>query len=156
MNFNKILSWIPLIIFIVILDFISKQWIIKSFKLGQVVSLTPFFNIIYIQNYGVAFNLFANTDRWTFWLLIMIQIILILSCIIIYTFMQKTNLKDIIGWELIISGSLGNGLDRILHGFVVDFINFNISNNFLYLPIFNLADTAICIGIILILINNRK
>ncbi|WWO99581.1 MAG: signal peptidase II [Candidatus Dasytiphilus stammeri] len=144
-------SCIWLIMIVGMLDFISKQWIMNFFELGQGVSLTPFLNIIYIQNYGVALNFFINKDGWKFWLLIIIQIILILSCILSYTLMQP--MKNIVAWSMIIGGSLGNCLDRILHGFVIDFIDFTIIKNW-HLPTFNFADAAICMGVFLTLIGN--
>ncbi|WWP00257.1 MAG: signal peptidase II [Candidatus Dasytiphilus stammeri] len=147
MNLNNSFSYLRLTIIVVMLDFISKQWIIKSFKLGQVISLTPFLNIVYTQNYGVALNFFTTKQGWKFWVLIIIQIILISRCIYIYT-VQKSNH---LAWALIIAGSLGNCSDRILHGFVIDFIDFRLINN-LHFPTFNLADLAICMGIIIILI----
>ncbi|WWO97587.1 MAG: signal peptidase II [Candidatus Dasytiphilus stammeri] len=147
MKLNYNFSWRGLIIIVGMLDFISKQWIIRSFNLRQVVSLTPFLNIVYTQNYGVALNFFTSKHGWNFWLLIIIQIILISSCIFIY--MQNSQNS---AWALIIGGSLGNCLDRILHGFVIDFIDFSL--NHWHLPTFNFADIAICLGIIIILIKN--
>ncbi|WWO98556.1 MAG: signal peptidase II [Candidatus Dasytiphilus stammeri] len=139
-----------LTIIVVILDFISKQWIINYFKLGKLVSLAPFLNIFYTQNYGVTFNFFTNKDGWKFWFLIIIQIILILTCfMIMYGSTVRERIKKI-AWAFIIGGSLGNCLDRILHGFVVDFIDLTISA--WHFPTFNIADSAICIGVILILI----
>ena len=100
------------------------------------------FTVNNVKNYGAAFNIFSGGR--IFLSLISISITIILICYIL----NKKNLKklDLLGYSLILGGTLGNGIDRIKQGYVIDFINLNFVN----FPVFNIADISINIGFILI------
>ena len=109
--------------------FFKKNYIIFSFD--------------YVKNYGAAFNLF-NGNR-----LFLISVSIIISIFLIYSILKRNNISqlDLFSYSLILGGSIGNGYDRIIKGYVVDFINLNFIN----FPIFNIADLSINIGFFLIL-----
>jgi len=136
---------VSLLVFII--DLISKLIISNNFKLYESISIIDnFFNITYTHNYGGAWSIFESST-----LLITIIGIIIIILLIFYVIKNKINSKsDIISYSLIIGGALGNLFDRIVYGYVIDFLDFNI---FGYdYPIFNIADMMIVIGIFMLLI----
>ena len=142
---NKIILIIVFII--IILDQISKYIITSNYDyfLNKNIFI---FSINYIRNYGAAFNIFAGNR------IFLSSISIISSLILIYFifFKGRLNLPDRYGLSLILAGSLGNGIDRIIKGFVIDFINLKLFD----FPIFNIADIAINIGCIILIFNYFK
>jgi len=106
------------------------------------------FSINYVRNYGAAFNIFEGNR------LFLSSISIISSVILIYFifFRGRLNLFDRYGLSLILAGSLGNGIDRIIKGYVIDFINLKLFD----FPIFNIADISINIGCIILIFNYFK
>ncbi|WP_367680657.1 signal peptidase II [Candidatus Fukatsuia anoeciicola] len=148
------LRWLYLGFAVLILDLISKQWIIAHFLLNESITLIPSLNITYVQNPGAAFSFLANKNGWQRWLFIFISVVILLILIVA---MYRSNNKQYMinyAYTLIISGALGNLFDRIIYGVVIDFIDFYI--NYWHWPIFNLADTSICIGMILIILDGFR
>ena len=136
------------IIFLVI-DQISKILIIKLLEPNEVITIIKnFFYIIYTNNTGSAFSILL--DKRIF---LIVVAILIIGILLYYIKKNKVDGKlNIIAFSLIIGGSLGNLIDRIVRGYVVDFISIKLgSYNF---PIFNIADTLIVVGVFLLLIKN--
>lgn len=132
-----------------LVDLLSKLLIIKFEDNLPLVIINNFFSIIKVTNEGAAFSMFNGYS-----------IILALIAVLVLIYIHKYLLKDIktkyeiISYSLLIGGIIGNLLDRIIYGKVTDFLSFNI---FGYMfPIFNLADTFICIGVFLIIINLIK
>lgn len=140
---------ISVVVFII--DLISKVIVSNNLELYESISVIDnFFNITYTHNYGGAWSIFENST-----LLITIISIIIIILLIFYVIKNKITRKtDVIGYSLIIGGALGNLFDRIVHGYVIDFLDFNI---FGYdYPIFNIADTMIVIGIFILLIFTER
>ena len=132
---------------IVTLDQISKYFITLNYDyfLNKNIFI---FSINYVRNYGAAFNIFEGNRVF------LSSISIISSLILIYFifFKGRLNLLDRYGLSLILAGSLGNGIDRIMKGYVIDFINLNLFD----FPIFNIADIAINIGCIILIFNYFK
>ena len=97
-------------------------------------------------NHGAAFSFLSNAGGWQRWFFIIFSVIVIL--IITYILVKEKN-SQYIAFSFVIGGAIGNLYDRILYGYVIDFIEFHY--NSFYWPIFNIADIAISIGIILLL-----
>ena len=146
-NIKTKLYFVSLSIFIVLIDqftkylmfYNKKSFINKDFLL---------FKLDFVKNYGAAFNIFSGSR-------IFLSLISILfSILLIYLILTKNTLNsfDLYSYSFILAGSIGNGIDRIFRGFVVDFINLNIIN----FPVFNIADISINIGFILLLYNIFK
>lgn len=136
--------WLWLAFTVLVLDFISKQWVVSHFVLGQSKPLIPLFNLFYTRNNGAAFSFLSNYDGWTCWFLSGISIAVITVLIVMmYRNNEKKNLKNI-AYAFIIGGAIGNLLDRLLDGYVIDFIDFYIGN--WHYPTFNLADSFIFVG----------
>lgn len=137
-------------IIILIIDIISKLIIKNNFLENQsIIIIKDFFNITYAKNTGVAFSLLSNNK-----VIIIILTIIILGILLKYIKGKYINKYDQIAYGLILGGAIGNLLDRIIYGYVIDFIDFKIFNyNY---PIFNIADTSIVIGVIIIVITSFK
>ena len=129
------------------IDQISKY--IASLNIEYFLNKNIFiFSVNYLRNYGAAFNIFEGNR-------IFLSSISILSSIILIYFIflkERLNPVDRYGLSLILAGSLGNGIDRVIKGYVIDFINLNIYD----FPIFNIADIAINIGCIILIFNYFK
>lgn len=138
---------IILTILFLFLDIVSKLIVSKFFELGDSISvIDDFFHITYVRNTGAAWSMFSDKSY-----LVLILSLIIIVGIILYVYKNKgDNVLEKIAYSLILGGALGNFVDRIISGYVIDFLDFNI---FGYdYPIFNLADTFIVIGVILMVV----
>lgn len=138
--------YIVIIIFL-IMDIISKLIVSRVCTLNNSVSvINNFFSITYTHNYGGAWSLFSDST-----ILITVISIIVIIGIIIYLSKKKINNKiESLGYAFLLGGAIGNLIDRIIYGYVIDFLDFNIFGyNF---PIFNIADMGIVIGIFLIIV----
>ncbi|WP_187312847.1 signal peptidase II [Candidatus Williamhamiltonella defendens] len=143
------LCWLCLSVVVIVLDLASKYWIIYHFDLYEIRPLIPFLNITYAQNTGAAFSFLADRGGWQRWFFILIAIVMI-AILMRLMYRSIENKWIIAAYALIIGGALGNLCDRIAHGFVIDFIDFYV--NQWHWPTFNVADSAICIGALFILL----
>ena len=130
------------------LDQWTKVWVARNFELTLPPDSIPLwpgvFHFTYVTNTGAAFSLFSNNGEWLKWLSMAVSLGLIGMGLI-------TRLRDRweqVGYGLILSGAMGNGLDRLLAGEVIDFLDFRL----IRFPIFNIADVCINIGIICLLV----
>lgn len=138
---------------IIALDQLSKYVITHIFRLGDYLTVTPFFDLVRAHNTGAAFSLFADQAGWQ--RAFFISTALIASVIIVYLLQRKSgSVLFKLGLSLILGGALGNLIDRILHGYVVDFLSFHINQH--YWPAFNVADSAITIGAVLLIWDSFK
>ena len=105
------------------------------------------FTLEYVKNNGAAFSIFSGNRLF-------LSIISIISSIILtyYIFLKETNLINRIGLSFILSGTLGNGIDRVLNGYVIDFIKIKLIN----FPVFNIADILINLGVLILITNYLK
>ena len=136
-----------LIILLIVLDQISKVLISSNLALGESLNLLPFLNFTLIHNTGIAFSLFdegGNISRWL--LVIVVSAILVYLLFLMYKKTPK-NLLELMSLILIISGGLGNLVDRVFLGYVVDFVHVFYQDYSFY--VFNMADSYITVGIIL-------
>ncbi len=147
---NKIqtkIYFLSLSIFIVLIDQFTKYLMFYNKKLFINKDFL-LFKLDFVKNYGAAFNIFSGSR-------IFLSLISILfSILLIYLIFRKNTLNsfDLYSYSFILGGTIGNGIDRIYKGFVVDFINLNIIN----FPVFNIADISINIGFIFLLYNIFK
>ena len=139
---------IILIIMFILIDLISKYLIVSRINLHESIELIKnFLNITYVRNNGVAFSMLPNNK----YLVLFISLFIILGMIY---YIYKNNIiskLDKVSYALILGGAISNFIDRLVHGYVIDFIDIKI---FTYnYPIFNLADTFIVCGVILLIIS---
>ncbi|MEH1769220.1 signal peptidase II [Nostoc sp.] len=144
MHLKNRLFWIAAFI-VFFLDQITKYWIVQSFSLGQTLPLLPgIFHFTYVTNTGAAFSLLSGKVEWLRWLSLGVSLVLIALALVGPTL----NLWDQLGYGLILGGAMGNGIDRFVLGYVVDFLDFRLIN----FAVFNVADSFISIGIVCLLI----
>ena len=142
--------FLSLSFFIILIDQFTKYLMFYNYKLFINKDFL-LFKLDFVKNYGAAFNIF-NGSR-----IFLSLISIIFSILLFYLILRKNNLNkiDLYSYSFILGGTIGNGIDRIYKGFVVDFINLNIIN----FPVFNIADISINIGFIFLMYtvfkNNR-
>ena len=138
------LSWLWLAVVVFFIDLVTKTLIVNNFQLGESINLLPVFNFTYARNYGAAFSMLADAGGWQRWLFGLIA--LAVSGLLIHWLRKQsfTQYWSNISYALILGGALGNLYDRIVHGYVIDFLHVYWNDN--HFPIFNLADVWICIG----------
>ena len=139
------------------LDFWTKSLVVQKFGLGESIPvIKDFFNLTYVRNTGAAFGMLADADaswRGPFF----IAIPFLALAVIGYVF-KKIDPRDLLlswGLSLVVSGAIGNLLDRTRLGYVVDFLDFHWHEAY-HFPAFNVADTAICIGVALLMLDLVK
>lgn len=143
------LVWLWLSLVIIGLDFTTKLWVMNHMALGETRPLMPFINLHYAHNYGAAFSLLADKGGWQRWFFAGIALGVVVALLI---FMGRNPARKInnVASALIIGGALGNLYDRAYHGWVVDFIDYYLGD--WHFATFNVADSAICIGAALLLL----
>ena len=136
------LYFLSLSIFIILIDQFTKHLIINNFK-TFINKDFLLFRLDFVKNYGAAFNIFSGNR------IFLSCISIIFSFLITYLIVRKNTLNsyDLFSYSFILAGTIGNGIDRISNGFVIDFINLNYIN----FPVFNIADISINIGFIFII-----
>lgn len=142
------LKWIWVAVLTFVLDQASKLWVVGAFELYERVAITPFFNLTYVRNYGAAFSFLSDAGGWQRWFFTAIAFAV--SVMLLY-WLRKNDAgqkAQNIAFALILGGALGNVIDRLYHGFVVDFLDVYVGSY--HWPAFNIADSAICIGAVLL------
>ena len=139
---NKIqtkIYYLFLSIFVILLDQYTKYFMLSNYKTVLNKDLI-IFRLEFVKNYGAAFNIFSGNR------IFLSFISIIFSILLIYLILRKNNFNsiDLISYSFILGGTFGNGIDRLLRGFVIDFINLK----FIHFPVFNIADISINIGFI--------
>jgi len=146
-NIKTKLYFVSLSIFIVLIDLFTKYLMLHNKKIFVNKDFL-LFKLDFVKNYGAAFNILSGSRVF------LSLISIIFSILLIYLIFRKNTLNsfDLYSYSFILGGTIGNGIDRIFRGFVVDFINLNIIN----FPVFNIADISINIGFFFLLYNIFK
>jgi signal peptidase II len=147
------LKWFGISAMIVALDLYSKSLVQKAFSYGEHLTVTSFFDLVRYHNEGAAFSFLANAGGWQKWFFTAITAI---AVIVITYLLVKHHVEKLFcsGLALVLGGAIGNLYDRLTLGYVVDFLYFHIDE--LYWPAFNVADSAICVGVGLLLLDSLK
>lgn len=136
---------------VVLLDQASKFWVLASFREYEVLEVWPVFNLTLVFNRGAAFSFLADAGGWQHYLFI--GLALVVSLVIVVWIRRVAAERRLEAWALsfILGGAVGNLIDRLLLGKVVDFLQWHWEQH--YFPSFNLADAAITLGVILMLLD---
>ena len=142
------LKWLSLAFVVIVLDRITKIAITSTFKLHESLEVTPFFNIVRVHNRGAAFSLLADAGGWQRELFIAIALG---AAVWIGWLLRRHGTETLfcLALALILGGALGNVVDRLLYGAVVDFLDFHAFGE--HWPAFNVADSAITCGAVLLI-----
>jgi signal peptidase II len=136
-----------------LLDQASKWLALSQLQLGIPEPVLPFFNWLLLFNPGAAFSFLAQSSGWQRWFFTALGL---LACVYIVFMLRKHQDEKLlcIALSLILGGAAGNVLDRLMYGAVVDFIDLHYAN--WHWPAFNVADSAICIGAVLIIVSELR
>jgi signal peptidase II len=142
--------WYLLSLVVIALDLTSKCWISAELNYGEPVVFTSFFNFTLHHNPGAAFSFLSEAGGWQRWFFTAIASV-VSVLLVIWIARSANKLLEAFGLAMILGGAIGNLYDRIQHGYVVDFIVVHYQNY--YFPAFNLADSAITLGAILLILD---
>lgn len=140
--------WLALSAVVAAADLATKAWVSAAFQVGDVHVITPFFNLVLWHNPGAAFSFLAGAGGWQRWFFVAVT--LAVSAVIL-AMLRKSGGNRLLATALalVLGGALGNLWDRLTLGHVVDFIQLHAAGY--YWPAFNVADSAITVGVVLIL-----
>lgn len=141
--------WVALVA--LILDQVSKIWVMNSFSLYESVPLMPSLNFTYVHNLGAAFSFLADAGGWQRWGFAIFATLVSFGLVAMMRAQAANLVRLNLAYALILGGAIGNLIDRVLYGYVVDFIDFYVGN--WHWPAFNIADSAICIGASLMILD---
>jgi signal peptidase II len=146
-------KWFGISAVVVALDLYTKHHIQQAFEYGEHLTITSFFDLVRYHNEGAAFSFLANAGGWQKWFFTSVSIIAV--AVITYLILKNLHNKLFcLGLALVLGGAIGNLYDRITLGYVVDFLYFHYEQ--LSWPAFNVADSAICVGVGLLLLDSFK
>ena len=141
---------------VILLDLWTKWLVLAKIDLHEAVPVIPsFFQLVHVRNTGAAFGLGANAANRLVPILLNLGAIAVFCVVVVYAFRSAVTDRLLqTGLHLILGGAIGNLLDRFRFGYVVDFLDVYVGNH--HWPAFNVADSAICIGIALLFLDMRK
>ena len=149
--------WLGLAVLVLLADQLTKTLIIGSFQLGDSRTLTSYFNLVRVHNTGAAFSFLSSASGWQRWFFVGLGLV---ATVAIVWMLKRHGSQRLFSFALsmILGGALGNVIDRLLHGHVVDFLQFHwdwLSPVFAggYFPSFNVADSAITLGAICLILD---
>ncbi|NVK36963.1 MAG: signal peptidase II [Gammaproteobacteria bacterium] len=146
------LKWLWLAVLTIILDFATKQMAENFLEYAQPIYVLPVFDLTLLYNKGAAFSFLANESGWQRWFFTIIAISVSGVLCVWLMKLKETEKWLAIALALVIGGALGNLYDRLVYGHVVDFIHLHWGNK--YFPAFNIADSAISVGAVMLLIDS--
>ena len=149
-TFQSMLPWLILAIIIILADQFTKTLIVGYYRLGDSTPVTSFFNIVRAHNTGAAFSFLAGAGGWQRWIFTGLGAI---ATIFILWMLRSHHAQKLFAFALacILGGAIGNVIDRLIHGYVVDFLDFYYGT--WHFPAFNVADSAITIGAVCLILD---
>lgn len=152
-------KWVVLTVsslLIVLADQLTKFWVVRGFVLGESVEvISGFFHFTYVRNPGAAFGILASAPTWfrvPFFNLV--PFVALFAILRVFKFVSGTDRLLIAGFSGVLGGAIGNLIDRIRFGYVIDFVDFHWKGS--HFPAFNIADIAITFGVGLLLLGNFR
>ena len=135
--------WLGLAVVVLLVDQFTKVLIVSSYQLGEGFPVTNFFNIVRVHNQGAAFSFLASAGGWQRWFFTGLGLV---ATVAMVWMLKKHPGQKLFGFAIacILGGAVGNVLDRVLYGYVIDFLDFYHAG--IHFPAFNLADSGITLG----------
>jgi len=143
------LKWLWLSGLMLILDQLSKIWIDTNLELYQSIPLISGFSITYAHNYGAAFSFLSDAGGWQRWFFAVLAIAVSIGIVTWITRLKTDEKLLAVSLSLILGGAVGNIIDRVIYGYVIDFLDVYYQSY--HWPVFNIADSAITLGVSLML-----
>lgn len=149
----RLIQWLMIALLVIITDQLTKVLIVSQFQYGDSRFVTSFFNLVRAHNTGAAFSFLAHHDGWQRWFFIGLGFA---ATGFIIWLLRRHGHQTLFAWalSLILGGALGNVIDRLWHGYVVDFLQFHAGG--WYFPAFNVADSAITLGATLLILDELR
>ena len=146
-------KWLSLSALVIVLDQLSKAWITSRFAFGETLYVAGVFDLVLAHNTGAAFSFLSDAGGMQRWLFSGIAIV---ASVWIVWLLRRHGAQTLfaLALSLILGGALGNLIDRIAYGYVVDFLHFHWNEH--YFPAFNIADSAITCGAFLLILDSLK
>ena len=137
------LQWLGLAFIILLVDQFTKVLIVGYYHLGDSTYVTSFFNVVRVHNAGAAFSFLAGASGWQRWFFTVLGLV---AAIVIVWMLRSHPGQKLFSFAMacILGGAIGNVIDRMMYGYVVDFLDFHWRG--MHFPAFNVADSAISIG----------
>jgi len=139
------MKWLWLSILVLILDQLSKIWIDSNMSLYQSIPMFPGFNITYAHNYGAAFSFLSDAGGWQRWFFAVLAGSISIGLVVWIKRLKSEEILSAISLSLILGGAVGNLIDRVIYGYVIDFLD--VYYQAWHWPVFNIADSAITVGV---------
>ena len=147
------LVWLVVSLGAVALDQVSKTWIMTHFALHESVTLLPMLDVVYARNTGAAFSFLADAGGWQRWFFTVLAVGVSAGIVMWLRRLDgRAQALMAAGLALVLGGAVGNVIDRVLFGYVVDFIAVHWNGN--YFPAFNVADSCISVGAALLILDS--
>lgn len=145
--------WLGIAAIVILLDQISKIAITRLFTYGESHPVTSFFNLVLVYNKGAAFSFLASETGWQRYFFTVLGIA---AAVFIIYLLKKHAGQRMFSWALalVLGGAIGNVIDRLLYGHVIDFLDVYVGR--WHWPAFNIADSAICIGAVLFVLDELR
>ena len=146
----SIWPWLGWALLILVADQVTKLLIVGSYRLGDFTTITSFFNIVRAHNTGAAFSFLAQAGGWQRWLFTGFGV---LAALLIVWQLRAHPGQKLFSFALasILGGAIGNVIDRMVYGYVVDFLDFHAAG--WHFPAFNVADASISLGAVLLIVD---
>ncbi len=146
------LKWVWISVVTLLLDQASKIAVDSSMKLYESINIMPFFNLTYVHNTGAAFSFLAHAGGWQRWLFAGLAFLISGAITVWISRLKQQEVLLAVALSLILGGAVGNLIDRVAYGYVIDFLDVYYQD--WHWPAFNIADSAICIGVFLMLLES--
>jgi signal peptidase II len=142
---SGLLQWLALALVILIVDQFTKVLVLGYYRLGDSTVVTDFFNVVRVHNHGAAFSFLADAGGWQRWFFTVLGLV---AAVFMVWMLRAHAGQRLFCFALacVLGGALGNVIDRMQHGYVVDFLDFHLRG--MHFPAFNVADSAITLGAI--------
>ncbi|MDZ7891495.1 MAG: signal peptidase II [Rhodoferax sp.] len=143
-------QWLGLALILLLIDQFTKVLIVGNYRLGDSTFVTSFFNVVRVHNTGAAFSFLADAGGWQRWFFTGIGFV---AAVVIIWMLRAHPGQKLFSFAMacILGGAIGNVIDRLMYGYVVDFLDFHWSG--MHFPAFNVADCAISVGAICLILD---
>jgi signal peptidase II len=146
--------WLWLSLLVLALDQATKWIVERSMHVYETIELLPFFQLTYLRNQGAAFSFLSDAGGWQRWFFVALSVTFSVGISYWLVRLKPGRRWEAAAWSLVLGGAVGNLIDRVLVGYVIDFLDVFYSQ--WHWPAFNVADSAITIGIAMLLIDSFR